>query len=133
MSTPEVTPVHDESIETATEASAATVDAGNEPTVAPTVLRRREAKLDLLEGETDYLLRVEVPGVTTEDVDLHVVEGELRLEARADDGDLFERRVRFPKAADLDGTEATLKHGLLELRVPKRRAAIPRKVPIVAA
>ena len=97
--------------------------------------------LDLLENEEGYLLVVELPGVAREDVRLEAVgrsvelsghrrpaasgQGFLRLEGHYGP---FRRRVELPSAIDPDTVEASLRGGLLEVRLPKFQGA--GRVPV---
>lgn len=91
--------------------------------------------LDLLENEEGYLLVVELPGVAREDVRLEAVgrsvelsgqrrpaasgQGFLRLEGHYGP---FRRRVELPSEVDPDAVQASLRGGLLEVRLPKVRS-----------
>lgn len=98
---------------------------------------------DLLEGEDDYLLVVDVPGATADAVDLTVEWGRLRVEANREKsvpGEfryLTEERplfldAEFPLPPDADGTaaEATIERGVLEVRLPKSSATGGTRVPV---
>lgn len=87
---------------------------------------------DLLESEDAYLLVIDLPGTTSETIDVSVEHGRLRIEARRDKAlpsefrYLEENRSLFldaelPLPPDADGSdaEATMRRGVLELRLPK--------------
>ncbi|MFC4408660.1 Hsp20/alpha crystallin family protein [Haloarchaeobius iranensis] len=90
---------------------------------------------DFLESEEAYLLVVDLPGVSTETLDIVVSDGRVRLEARREK-DVppefrYEREERsmfldaelpLPPDATPEGAEASVERGVLELRLPKRRA-----------
>ncbi|WP_115865244.1 Hsp20/alpha crystallin family protein [Halorussus litoreus] len=98
---------------------------------------------DLLESDDDYLLVVDLPGVTEETVDVSVADGRLEIEARRekdvpmDFSYLQEERSLFldadlplPPDATGAGAKATIDRGVLELRLPKRSASPEQEIPI---
>jgi HSP20 family molecular chaperone IbpA len=99
---------------------------------------------DLLEADDSYLLVIDLPGVTAETVDVSVERGRLFVEARrAKDVPREFRYVEENRALFLDfdiplllpdatgaGAEATMKRGVLEVRLPKREAAPERSIPV---
>jgi HSP20 family molecular chaperone IbpA len=98
---------------------------------------------DLLESEEEYLLVVDLPGVTAESLDVSVEKGRLVVEARRDkqlppefryvqeDRSLF-LDVELPLPPDATGAEAngSIDRGVLELHLPKREATPERTIPI---
>ncbi|AFK20000.1 Hsp20/alpha crystallin family protein [Haloferax mediterranei ATCC 33500] len=100
---------------------------------------------DLLESETSYLLVLDLPGVTAGTADLRVEKGRLVVEARRDkslppefdyvreERPLFlDAELPLPPDAVADDAEATMERGTLEIRLPKRKAATERTIPITA-
>jgi HSP20 family protein len=96
------------------------------------------------ETEDAFVVRIELPGVPQEKVNVEVdghelsVSGELDERQRAEG--LLSRRVgRFahrttlPAAADPDRVEATMSDGVLTVRVPKSTVGGRRSVPITGA
>jgi HSP20 family protein len=72
-------------------------------------------------AEDATTLRLDVPGVRPEDLEVSVVDHVLAIrgERRTGRGTLrFERRFALPEHVDADGLEAVHEHGVLELRVP---------------
>ncbi|TBH20143.1 Hsp20/alpha crystallin family protein [Thermus thermamylovorans] len=98
---------------------------------------------ELQEGEDHYLLRVEVPGLGPENLEVRlegdqlVVEGEKREEKRTKHlseivyGRIY-RAYLLPKDAKREGLEARLGKGVLEVRIPreKRPHEPPVRIPI---
>ncbi|MCS6867157.1 MAG: Hsp20/alpha crystallin family protein [Thermus sp.] len=98
---------------------------------------------ELQEHEDHYLLRVEVPGLGPENLEVRlegeqlVVEGEKREEKRTKHlaeivyGRIY-RAYLLPKDAQKEGLEARLHKGVLEVRIPreKRPAEPPVKIPV---
>lgn len=104
----------------------------------------REPLVDLADTGREYVLKADLPGVAKEDLDLKVTpEGvELRAESRqenAEDGKdyayrersyrAFRRSLSFPEEVLADQAKATLKDGVLEVRLPKREPT-PRHEPV---
>lgn len=100
---------------------------------------------DLLESEEEYLLVLDLPGVTAETADLRVEKGRLVVEARRDkrlpaefdyvreERPLFlDVELPLPPDAVGDDADATMTRGVLTIRVPKRAAASERSIPITA-
>jgi HSP20 family protein len=107
--------------------------------------------LDVAERGDAYLIYVELPGVSPEQVDVNfeqnvltvrgtkpasfdvATEGEVRVFAAERVHGGFERSVRLPEFVDADRIEATFSNGLLSITVPKAQAAQPRKITIRGA
>lgn len=107
--------------------------------------------LDVAERGDAYVIHVELPGVSPEQVDVRfeqnvltirgtkpasfdvAAEGEVRVFAAERVHGGFERAVRLPEFVDADRIEATFTNGLLSVTVPKAQAAQPRKITIRGA
>jgi HSP20 family protein len=81
-------------------------------------LTRRGITGDFEESDEKYTLKVTLPGIERENVELDVVEGTLSLTVKLDEEDTFKRSVNLSDAKD-DSITATLKNGVLEVIVPK--------------
>jgi HSP20 family protein len=55
---------------------------------------------------------------------------EAQLQLRERRFGTFLRQVMVPNDVDFDAAQADAKHGVLTVRMPKRRAAQPRTIPI---
>ncbi|WP_423750696.1 Hsp20/alpha crystallin family protein [Salinirarus marinus] len=101
---------------------------------------------DLLESDSEYLLVLDLPGVTADSVEAAVERGRLLLEARREkDAPPEFRYVREDRSLFLDvdiplppdatgaGAEGAVHRGVLELHLPKREAAPERTIPIESA
>jgi len=108
-------------------------------------LRRWIPATDLVENESEYVLRADLPGLTQDDVSIELddnvltlsgerkaehegrEEGYYRLERAFGS---FARSLTLPDGVDPDGITANFRNGVLEVRVPKPEQRKPRKVAI---
>lgn len=108
----------------------------------------REPFVDLIDKGSQYVVRAELPGVSKADVDLTVTSDGIEIRAQTNrsreenENDFFysersyhaiQRVLGFPEEVKADLASATLKDGLLEVRVPKKQAtpeSKPVKVPV---
>lgn len=99
-------------------------------------------KLDINEKEDDYELTVEVPGVRHDDIKVKVKDNVLTIEAekkeekqsgkyyRERSYGKFTRKLALPKGTSGDNIDATYKHGVLTLSIPKVEASDEQQVSI---
>jgi HSP20 family protein len=100
--------------------------------------------VNVFRNKDGYLIRMEVPGVTDEDLSIEAAgrtltigarraarEGEgvstHRLERRSGE---FSRAIRLPEDADCENIEATLKNGILSVQIDQHAAAKPRQISV---
>jgi HSP20 family protein len=89
---------------------------------------------DVTVGEKDLVLTLDLPGLTTDDVELEVADGFLFVRGERKRPELaenavwahaergfgpFERRIRLPQGVDADAITASMDNGVLSLIVPK--------------
>jgi len=101
--------------------------------------------LDILRDKEKYVVRVDLPGVNKDDIDLSVVNGRLFIRgqkkqtAEEKAGSYyrnervfgsFERVVEFPDPIDPEKITARFVDGVLEITAPIREEAKPRQVAI---
>jgi len=100
--------------------------------------------INLTETQESYIIRAEIPGVSTDNLDIQTmgrnltITGERQIEMdpnakyhrREREGGRFSRAIALPGDIDRDKVTATLKNGVLELTIPKAQAAKPRKIEI---
>lgn len=102
--------------------------------------------LDAFHTKDDFVIRLELPGVRPEDVDVEiqenvlVIRGERHFEDEVEDGSFmrrersygrFERQILLPEGTDADAIQATFDLGVLEVRVPHPKAVAPKKVKVI--
>ena len=103
---------------------------------------------DVFEDERRVVVRLELPGLDRQDIDLQVtpelltVRGEKRFERETTQGrwrvmqcayGRFERRVPMPVAVKTDEARAVYKDGVLKVELPKAEVAPPRAVTVPVA
>jgi HSP20 family protein len=101
--------------------------------------------VDIYETEDGYVLEAELPGFTTEDLDIELVENRLTLRGERKPPSTvkeepyrrheraygrFERSFLLPAVIDRDHVTAEMHHGVLTLRLPKSDLAKPKRIPI---
>jgi HSP20 family protein len=104
--------------------------------------------LDAFENEQAYVVQLDLPGVTPEDVDITFERntltvrgargrafqsqgnGETRVFFAEREWGTFSRSLRFPYHIEGEKIEATFVNGVLTLTIPKAEAAKPRKINI---
>ena len=104
-------------------------------------------RLDLAENENEIHVRVEVPGVAPEDLEINVngqlltVSGEKKDEhAEEQDGHRyserrfgsFKREVRLSSAVDVEAVSAEHRNGVVTITLPRAQSAKPRRIPLSA-
>jgi HSP20 family protein len=100
--------------------------------------------VDVYETPEEFLLVVEVPGVDPSSIDVSAAGNVLTLKGVKETGDLpepqvhvrerlfgaFHRQITLPNEVDFDRAQATIDHGVLKIRLPKRTAAKTRTIPV---
>lgn len=103
--------------------------------------------VDIYETEEKLVLKAELPGVNSDDVDIEVegnalvLKGERRLEKNLSEENYhrmerfygtFQRIFNLPYTVDKGGIKASFKDGVLKITVPKNRETRPEgiKVPV---
>lgn len=105
--------------------------------------------IDFRETKDRFVFRADLPGVKESDVDISVSGRQLTISGKRDEereereGERFYtyeraygsfcRSFTLPEGADLDKIQAELKHGVLEIVVPKAAGVQPKQIPISAA
>ncbi len=106
-----------------------------EQTATPAMEVRPTA--DIYEGEHDFQIVLDVPGVTKENVNVAVEQDTLTVTAERYLGQLeatrFKRVFSLPKSIELEKVSASLRNGVLSLTLPKLEAVKPRQIKVRAA
>ncbi|MGN6796575.1 MAG: Hsp20/alpha crystallin family protein [Gaiellaceae bacterium] len=97
---------------------------------------------DVYETDAEYLVKIDLPGVKAEDVNVEINDGVLSISgARAADDNAqaqilerpygsFVRTLTLPKGVDSDSIAADYHDGVLDLRIPKPAEQKPKKIAI---
>jgi HSP20 family protein len=108
-------------------------------------MRRWMPAMDLVETESHFVLRADLPGLSEEDVNIEVedrvltISGERAAEHEASKEGYhrverafgaFSRALTLPEGVDAESVEAQFDRGVLEVRIPKPEQAKPRKITI---
>ena len=103
---------------------------------------------DIVEYADAYLVRLDVPGVSSDAIDIETDKGLLSISGEreafdaGDDARLtrserlagkFTRRFTLPETADIEQIRAQARNGILEVRIPKLAEVQPRKINVEAA
>lgn len=105
--------------------------------------------VDIKEKSDRFILRADIPGIDPKDIQVTMenstlsIKGERKEEHTEEGGEegreytrterimgTFYRRFALPDTVDPDHITAKGKHGVLELTIPKREKAQPRKIDI---
>lgn len=100
---------------------------------------------DVAETDAEYWIAAELPGVSLDDVKLSIEDGVLTLSVEKRPGSedekrnyhhverrygTFSRAFRLPRSVESDQVQATMKDGVLSIRLPKAEHARPRRIPV---
>ena len=101
---------------------------------------------DIVEDAERVYLRLDMPGVAEADLEITLEQGELTVCGRQAGIEVpgrsavrteyatgvFRRTFAASHLIDADGVEAHLRNGVLEVVLPKRKEALPKKIPVKA-
>lgn len=104
-------------------------------------------RVDVSEGDGDYLIQADLPGVSEKDVEVTLNDGVLtvkgqRVQESKDESKnyyrterlfgFFQRQFSLPKNVNMDKIAATFKDGVLNITLPISEEAKERKITINA-
>jgi HSP20 family protein len=108
-------------------------------------LEAKVPRVDVVDKESEVLVRAELPGVAKDDIDITVgentvtIRGETKHEEKEEKADYyrceisrgsFARTVALPAAVDSDRAKAAFKDGILELNLPKVEKSKRRTIKV---
>lgn len=114
-------------------------------TTGETALTSWTPAVDIREDSNRYLVVADIPGVDPKDIEITFEDGvlsltgERALEDRTEKEGYtkvervfgkFSRQFRLPESADESGINARGKNGVLEIEIPKKERAKPRRIEI---
>jgi len=101
--------------------------------------------VDVKENDERFLILADVPGVDPKDIHVHMDKGMLSIEGKREHESKHEeegykrvervsgsflRRFTLPDTADVDNIKAESNNGVLEIVIPKKAAAEPRRINV---
>jgi HSP20 family protein len=103
-------------------------------------------KVDIWETQDGYNLEVEMPGVDRDGLDVKLEDGVLNILGRVTPDDTakfeqvhaeyetgnYERQFQVSEVIDEGKIQASIKNGVLNLELPKRESARPRRIEVKA-
>jgi len=107
-------------------------------TTAPQRVFRRTPEVEVFEDDQALFVSADVPGVAAGGVEVSLDDDVLSVTARAEQGGVtteYARRFTLlePSRFDAEHISATLRHGVLDLRLPKAERAKRRQIPVSAS
>ena len=105
----------------------------------------RIPRIDLVDRDTEFLVRAELPGIEKKDLhldltgDLLTIRGERQNEEESEEGNVyrseirrgsFSRTVRLPMTVKPDGVNAEFNNGMLEIHLPKAETTNRQKIEV---
>ena len=103
---------------------------------------RLQPKMDISEEDEKYVVTVDIPGLTKEDVGIKVESGMVKIEGerKAEQQGKYRHAERafgkfmrvfsLPDDVEAEGITAKVANGVLELQLPKSKKAQPREIKI---
>jgi HSP20 family protein len=103
--------------------------------------------VDVTVGDGDLVLTLDLPGLTTDDLEIELADGALTVRGRRNRPALtegtvwahaerafgaFERTFQMPKGVDPDSIAASMENGVLSLIIPKPERLRPKKIEIAS-
>jgi HSP20 family protein len=107
--------------------------------------KRTTPRADIMEGDTEFRVVLDLPGITVEDLEIQVENQTLSVTAKRNhqipDGFESSRRERMGEvtfnrnfnlgnAVDSENIDARLENGILMLTLPKSKASMPRRIEV---
>ena len=103
--------------------------------------------VNIWEDENGFFVQAEVPGLTMEDLEIYIHEGdELTIKGVRKQTEIegtwrrherafgeFERTFKLADVIDIEKVSAELKDGILKITLPKSEAVKPRKIKVKVA
>jgi HSP20 family protein len=104
--------------------------------------------VDMFERDGKLVVKAEMPGIAPDAIDVTVSDGELRISGeRKEEKEVREenyyrsersygriyRALPLPQGCDSDNVTATAKDGIVEIVIPKKAAAVGKKIDVKSA
>lgn len=120
-------------------------DQGSDTDESAVVTAQWVPRVDIKEEADQFVIYADLPGIDPADIEVQMdkgilsIKGERQEETKSESENFsrverrygsFHRRFALPDSADADGITAAGRHGVLEIRIPKRPAATPRRIQV---
>lgn len=99
--------------------------------------QQNQIPADLYEDDQNFFVRLELPGVDKDKIDLELEKSVLTCSGRysKESGNgktdySFKRSVSVPKEAASDQVSANYKDGVLTVTLPKKEVSVPRRIKV---
>lgn len=101
--------------------------------------------VDVVENKDNLVVTADLPGINKDDIDISItnsvltIKGEKQDEEETDDKKVyrreswsgsFQRTVTLPNTVDPDKVKAEMKNGVLNITLPKKEEAKPKKIDV---
>jgi len=111
----------------------------------PEMAEMKIPKVDVIDRETDIVVKAELPGVNRDDIDVSMtdssvtIKGSTSHEEKEEKGNYyrcemsrgsFSRTVALPSNVDADKARATFNDGILELTIPKEEKSHRKSITV---
>ena len=83
------------------------------------VVDEREPLTDVIDGQKEVAITMELPGVEKKDINVHMTDDELEISVD-NERRKYHKRVKLPAKVDPKTTKATYNNGILDVTVQKR-------------
>lgn len=94
------------------------------PNGEPRISEEREPLTDIIEGDTDVAVTVEMPGVEKNDIDLNATEDVLEITVDTPKRK-YHKRIDLPCDVKPKTTKATYKNGILDVSIKRKKKKKP--------
>lgn len=84
-----------------------------------TISDEREPLTDIIEGDSDIAITIEIPGVEKDNIDLNVTEETLEIKVDAPERK-YHKVLNLPNKVKTKSTKATYKNGILDIVLDKK-------------
>jgi HSP20 family protein len=107
----------------------------NETDSSSVVTSQWVPRVDIKEEPNRFVIFADLPGVDPSTIEVDMDKGVLSIKGERWSRNerahgVFYRRFALPDSANPDGIEASGKHGVLEISIPKRPEASPRRINV---
>lgn len=116
-------------------------------TEAPEMVQGFIPDFDIKETKDNYVFKADLPGIQEKDLDISITGNRLTIKGKRESEEVsegesyycaersygsFSRTFGLPDDADPDKAQVELKHGVLNLSIPKKPEAKPKKIEVRA-